>query len=58
MDTLTILKGVRALLDSPRHWIKWETILKELDKCELICANCHREEHYKPKYLNGDSLNG
>lgn len=27
----------------------WERIKSELDKCIMICANCHREEHARIK---------
>lgn len=29
--------------------LDWENIKKELDKCILICANCHRELHAQEK---------
>ena len=29
------------------HTRSWDVLKKELDKCVLLCANCHREEHSK-----------
>ena len=31
---------------------KLEIILKELEKCDVLCANCHREWHYLQEHNN------
>ena len=28
------------------RYFRFEKLKKELDKCKLLCSNCHREEHY------------
>lgn len=38
----TKLKNVSSLL-----FCKVQTMLEEIKKCDLICANCHRERTYK-----------
>lgn len=35
---------------SERYNLSWEKLKKELDKCILLCANCHGEEHAKGQY--------
>lgn len=35
------------------YTMSWEKVKKELDKCIMVCANCHREIHEK---INNKSL--
>ena len=37
-------KAVSALVSANRPW---DEIKEEIDKCDLVCANCHRERTYK-----------
>lgn len=30
----------------------WGTIVEELDKCSILCANCHREVHHDQERWN------
>jgi hypothetical protein len=30
---------------SGNHCLSWKRVKAELDKCELLCMNCHMEEH-------------
>lgn len=33
---------------------RWSSIITELDKCDLLCQNCHREYHYNESNLIND----
>ena len=32
----------------------WKRVKEEIEKCSLVCANCHREIHTKLAALNGN----
>lgn len=34
-------------IGSNGHTRSWDKVKQELDKCVMLCANCHRKRHYK-----------
>jgi hypothetical protein len=45
-------KAKRIEVSKMRNRNKWETILKEIEKCTVRCANCHRRRTHQ----QGNSL--
>jgi hypothetical protein len=41
------LRDKKFVVSRSSSCISWDKLKDELDKCELLCANCHREEHFK-----------
>ncbi len=39
------LTGKKFGISAKGYTRSWDTVKNELDKCMLICANCHRELH-------------
>lgn len=39
--------GTKEFTISGAHCRRWRKLLKELDKCDLVCLNCHVEIHAK-----------
>jgi hypothetical protein len=35
-----------ALSDMVRRRHNWDSVMSEVEKCECLCANCHRIEHW------------
>jgi len=42
-------------ISSKGYTRSWERVKKELDKCVMLCANCHREAHAKLAALSGNT---
>lgn len=49
-DSSTKESGIARMLHDTKSK---STLLKEIAKCEVLCANCHRKHHYE-EMLNGD----
>ena len=44
-------------VSSKGHCRNWERVRKEIEKCDLLCANCHRETHVELHKLAASERN-
>ena len=42
-------------ISSKGYTRSWDRVKKELDKCAILCANCHRELHAKLAAFSGNA---
>ena len=48
-----VKKNEKKFTISSGYKLPWEELKIELDKCMLLCCNCHREKHYYEKSPKG-----
>ena len=40
------------------HNCSWDDLLEEIDKCEVVCANCHRQRTWYRQIKTGSQAHG
>jgi hypothetical protein len=47
------IKGVKKRSIAASMTSSWNNLISEINKCEVICANCHNIEHYEDSIIGG-----
>ena len=53
ISRMSVASGKNSL-EKSRYSIK--TILNEISKCEILCANCHREKTFSDSNVKSDTI--